>query len=106
HVLLSDVTLRYDQAVGTIAAGGGIANVFGASLVVSHSTFTDNRATGATAGDAGAVLNDGGSALVVDHSTFTRNQATTSLGAGAGIQGISGGGAISSVGGSQATVSH
>src|SRR5207244_13269996 len=77
QVTLSDVSLRNNQVVGvgTIAAGGGIANVFSATLAVTHSTFTANRATGA-GGRAGAITNDGGSNLMVAHSTFTRNQAT------------------------------
>src|SRR5262245_57889571 len=108
RVVLSHVTLENNQAVGAIAQGGAIANVFGASLVVTDSTFTANRAAGTMFGSAGAILNEGGgSVLVLDHSTFTGNQATASLGAGALInQGNAVGGAVKSTAGGQATVLH
>src|SRR5262245_53449589 len=106
RVVLSHVTMANNQAVGAIAQGGAIANIFGASLVVTDSTFTANRAAGTMVGSAGAILNEGGgSVLVLDHSTFTGNQATASLGAGALInQGNAVGGAVKSTAGGQATV--
>src|SRR5262245_52155197 len=106
RVVLSHVTMANNQAVGAIAQGGAIANVFGASLVVTDSTFTANRAAGTLFGSAGAILNEGGrSVLVVDHSTFTGNQATASLGAGPVInQGNAVAGAVKSSAGGQATV--
>ena len=96
RVVLSHVTMANNQAVGAIAQGGAIANVFGATLEVTHSTFTDNRAAGTMFGSAGAIANEGGgSVLVLDHSTFTGNQATASLGAGPVInQGNAVGGAV------------
>jgi hypothetical protein len=107
RVILSHVTLANNQAVGPIAQGGAIANFSGATLVVTHSTFTENRAAGTSYGSAGAIVSDGGSVLVLDHSTFTGNQATASLGAGpVVIQGNAVGGAVKSAGGSQATVLH
>jgi hypothetical protein len=39
-----------NQAVGPIALGGAIANVFGATLEVTDSTFTANRAAGTMSG--------------------------------------------------------
>src|SRR5262249_5852357 len=39
RVTLSHVTLANNQAVGPRAVGGAIANVFGATLVVTDSTF-------------------------------------------------------------------
>src|SRR5262249_17345221 len=92
-----------DPGLG-LAAGGAVANVAGATLEVTDSTFTDNRAT-RTAGGSGAAVNDG-STLVLDHSTFTGNQAITSLGSGPGIQGNALGGAVLNTGGSHATLSH
>jgi hypothetical protein len=108
RVVLSDVTMANNQAVGAIALGGAIANVFGASLVVTDGTFTANRAAGTIFGSAGAILNEGGgSVLVLDHSTFTGNQATASLGAGPLInQGNAVGGAVKNTAGGQATVLH
>src|SRR6266851_6628895 len=87
NVTVSDVLVWSNQAVGNLAGGGGVANVSGATLAVTHSTFTDNRSAGRSIGDGGAVFNDDGSALVVDHSTFTHNRASASLGAGPG-QGV------------------
>jgi hypothetical protein len=108
RVILSHVNMDNNQAVGDIAQGGAIANVFGASLVVTDSTFTANRAAGTMVGSGGAILNEGvGSVLVLDHSTFTGNQATASLGAGPVInQGNAVGGAVKNAAGGQATVSH
>src|SRR5262245_37818493 len=107
RVTLSRVTMDNNQAVGPIAQGGAIASFSGATLVVTDSTFTENRAAGASFGSAGAIVSDGGSVLVLDHCTFTGNQATTSLGAGAGfLQGNAVDGAVKSAGGSQATVVH
>src|SRR5262245_14234972 len=108
RVVLSDVAMANNQAVGFISQVGAIANIFGASLVVTDSTFTANRAVGTMFGSAGAILNEGvGSVLVLDHSTFTGNQATASLGAGALInQGNAVGGAVKNSAGGQATVLH
>ena len=108
RVVLFHVTMANNQAVGAIAQGGAVANVFGASLVVTDSTFTENRAAGTMFGSAGALLNEGGgSVLVLDHSTFTGNQATASLGAGPVInQGNAVGGAVKNSAGGQATVLH
>ncbi len=105
RVFLSHVTLANNQAVGPIASGGAIANVFGATLVVTDSTFTENRAAGTSVSTGGAIANQGGSTLVLDRGTFTGNQATTALGNSPGL-GNSVGGAINSGGGSQATVLH
>lgn len=107
RVILSNVTMDNNRAVGPIAQGGAIASFSGATLEVTHSTFTENRATGTSFGSAGAIVSDGGSVLVLDHSSFTGNQATTSLGAGpVFFQGNAVGGAVKSAGGSQATVLH
>jgi hypothetical protein len=107
RVILTQVTMDNNQAVGPIALGGAVANVFGATLEVTECTFTENRAAGTIHGSAGAIGNDAGSVLVLDHSTFTGNQATTSLGAGpVVIQGNAVGGAVKNTGGSRATVLH
>ena len=108
RVALSHVSMDNNQAVGAIAQGGAIANIFGASLVVTDSTFTANRAAGTMFGSGGAIVNEGvGSVLVLEHSTFTGNQATASLGAGPLVnQGNAVGGAVKSSAGGQATVSH
>ena len=102
---LSYVTLVNNQATapaaGTNVGGGGIANVFGATLTVEHCSFADNRSIGPSAGVCdsygGGIYNDAGSNLTVTYSTFTGNQATNGFYLG------SEGGANAS--GSQATVS-
>ena len=104
-VTLDHVSLVNNQAnavalAGVNAGGGGIANVFGATLTVAHSSFTGNQALGGT-GDSygGAIFNDAGSTLTVKGCTFTGNQATEGAYLG------SFGGAIANTGGSQAMVS-
>src|SRR5262245_9998585 len=104
RVVLSHVTVANNQAVGPIAHGGAIANVFGGTLVVTDGTFTDNRAAGTADSRGGAIANTAGT-LMLDRATFTGNQATTALGSGPGA-GNSVGGAIGNAGGSQATVLH
>lgn len=107
RVTLSHVTMDNNLTVGPIAQGGAIASFSGATLVVTDSTFTENRAAGALFGSAGAIVSDGGSVLVLDRCTFTGNEATTSLGAGpVFFQGNAVAGAVKSAGGSQATVLH
>ena len=107
RVVVSHVTMDNNQAVGPIVQGGAIATLAGATLVVTDSTFTENRAAGTLHGSGGAIGCDGGSVLVLDHSTFTGNQATAVLGAGPVLlHGNAVGGAVKITGGSQATVSH
>ena len=107
RVVVSHVTMDNNQAVGPVAQGGAIATFAGATLVVTDSTFTENRAAGTLHGSGGAIGSDGGSVLVLDRSTFTGNQATASLGAGPVlIHGNAVGGAVKITGGSQGTVSH
>ena len=95
-VILSHVTMDNNQAVGTIAQGGGHCECLRRNLEVTDSTFTENRAAGTMFGSAGAILNEGvGSVLVLDDSTFAGNQATASLGGGLIInQGNAVGGAV------------
>src|SRR5262249_27691615 len=57
RVILSHVTLANNQAVGSLAQGGAIANVFGATLVVTDSTFTENRAASTSVSNGGAIAN-------------------------------------------------
>jgi hypothetical protein len=106
HVVISHVTLAANQAVGHIAQGGAIANVFGATLVVTDCTFAGNRADGSAGSRGGAISNEAGSTLVLERGTFTGNQATTALGTSPGIPGTGLAGAIGNAAGSQATVSY
>ena len=93
--------------LSSIAEGGAVANLSGATLEVAHGTFTNNKSIGAFQGRGGALANDLGSTLVLDHSTFSGNEATTLLGAGLlPIQGNALGGALINVSGSRATVAH
>src|SRR5262245_57574594 len=73
----TDVTLaRLTVAHGLAVQGAGVDHA-GGSLAVSDCVFFDNRAVGATGGDAlgGGIFNEAGSTLTVDHTTFTGNQA-------------------------------
>jgi hypothetical protein len=107
RVVVSHVTMDNNQAVGPVAQGGAIATFAGATLVVTDSTFTQNRAAGTLHGSGGAIGCDGGSVLLLDHSTFTGNQATAVLGAGPVlIHGNAVGGAVKITGGSQGRLSH
>ncbi len=93
--------------LSSIAEGGAVANLSGATLEVAHGTFTNNKSIGAFQGRGGALANDLGSTLVLDHSTFAGNEATTLLGAGLlPVQGNALGGALINLSGSRATVSH
>ena len=105
NLIVSHVTLADNQVVGLNGGGGAIANVFGATLTVDHSTFIGNESVGTREAAGGAIANDAGSSLTVAHSTFTGNQAT-GADASAGNGGGAFGGAISNRGGSQATVLH
>ena len=105
NLIASHVTLADNQVVGLNGGGGAIANVFGATLTVDHSTFTGNESVGSREAAGGAIANDAGSALSVAHSTFTDNHAI-GADASAGNGGGAFGGAISNRGGSQATVLH
>ena len=78
---LSHVTMDNNQAVGTIAQGGAIANVFGANLEVTDSTFTENRAAGTMFGSAGAILPRGRIGSSARRQHFRGQPATASLGA-------------------------
>jgi hypothetical protein len=91
---LARVAVNNNQAVGAnIGGGGGVANVFGASLTIEQSAFADNVAAGTSVDSpGGGIFSDAASALTVRQSTFTGNRALD-------------GGAISVWGGSSAAVS-
>ena len=55
HLIVSHVTLADNQVVGFNGGGGAIANVFGATLTVDHSTFTGNEAVGTREAAGGAI---------------------------------------------------
>jgi hypothetical protein len=94
HLTLSGVNVANNQASGFIAAGGGIANIHGATLSASSGTITANKVTGTSIDSpGGAIFADAGSSLAVDHCSFSGNQAID-------------GGAIAAWGGSNATVSQ
>ena len=80
RVTLCHVRLADNQVVaaapGTTAGGGGIANVFGATLTVKNCTFTSNHSIGASANDdsyGGGIFSDAFSKLTITYSTFTDN---------------------------------
>jgi hypothetical protein len=75
-------------------------------LEMSHSAFTDNRATATIRGGAGGAIANDASTVVLDRSTFTDNEATTSLDSIPGIQGNALSSTTYNAGGAQATVSH
>src|SRR5207248_1465207 len=106
NLIVFHVTLSDNQVVGFNSAGGAIANVFGATLTVDHSTFTDNVAHGGKGANGGpaqngrnggnggggaiANLNDSflvaaaGSTLIIEHTAFTSNRCIGGAGGGGG----------------------
>ncbi|OAN47222.1 hypothetical protein A6A03_00300 [Chloroflexus islandicus] len=80
-LLVSDSAFSGNSAVN---GGGGIANYGGATLSVANTTFSANTASGASGG--GGIWNNG--TLTVNNSTFSGNSATN----GGGIR-INGGSA-------------
>jgi hypothetical protein len=105
NLTLDRVTMMSNQAVGTgaeVAAGGAVANVFGAHLTVTRSAFMGNIASAAVASSGGAITNDGGSSALVDHSTFAGNQAL--VGTFGSTTADIGGGALADYGGSTMAV--
>src|SRR5262249_42915256 len=92
RLTLSQVNWTDNQAAGVLAAGGGVASVFGATLAVDASTFTGNRVAGTSVDSpGGAIFTDAGSTLTVSRSLFTGNRAID-------------GGAVAVWGGSSASV--
>ena len=112
-MMVNNVTLTNNRALGGGGGdgsvntgggmGGGIMNVFGASITIDDSTFTGNQAVGgnhntpaagvpgalAGAGQGGGLLNSGATATVID-STFTSNKAeggTNDMGPGSAAAG-------------------
>lgn len=73
----SGVTLNLNYLTIANSADSGIYN-HGGIVTVSHSTFSDNRASG---GGGGGIYNNNGT-LIVSHSTFVRNRTD---GGGGGI---------------------
>src|SRR5262249_50820219 len=77
---VSGSTFDGNQATGGdggVGAGGGISNIFSATLTVSNSTFTNNLAIDGQGflGTGGAIANGFGSSLTLSNSTFTSNEA-------------------------------
>src|SRR5262249_13833371 len=77
---VSGSTFDGNQATGGdggVGAGGGISNIFSATLTVSNSTFTNNLAIDGQGflGTGGAIANGFGSSLTLSNSTFTHNHA-------------------------------
>ena len=92
NLTLSNVVLAHNQATGEIGGGGGVASISGATLRVVDSLVTDNRVSGTSVDSPGGGILSNGSTLTVLRSAFTDNQAID-------------GGAISVLGGSQASIS-
>ena len=87
---------------GALGAGAAVGSVFGSSLDIEQSTFTDNVAFGFGLGVGGAILNDAASSMTVRNSVFANNDTQTTLGGDPEnlFVGVSGGGAIMTAGGS------
>jgi hypothetical protein len=96
------------QSVGSLAAGGAVAEVLGASAVVNGGSFTGNSAVGLLLGLGGAVAADSGSSLSVNGACFTSNLAADVLGPDPSnpFQGTGAGGAVVAGAGVQATLSN
>jgi hypothetical protein len=87
------------QSTGGYAGGGAIANVGGAHLTASLTSFLGNTANGSSDnyGNGGAVYDDQAAVVAIDHSTFLSNLASG---------GQTNGGAIGHYTGSQLTLDH
>ncbi len=106
---IAQVTFSNNQATGdgdpaAIAGGGAIANVFGARLTITGSTFTGNQSASPTRSAGGAILNDAGSTITIEESTFTGNITSGRLDP-KGFLGAAGG-ALANLGESTAVISH
>jgi hypothetical protein len=110
NLTLSHVTMANNEAFaslesGGVATAGAIDSFLGGSLVIEHSKFYDNSATGALLSAGGAILVEG--SLTVSHSKFRNNQATTFMADGSllpDFQGAAVGGAISAGSGSDVRI--
>lgn len=108
---ITDVTLTNNRAIGDVTAqpragGGAIANIFGATLHVADSTFTDNESFAQRRSVGGAILNDAQSTLTIIGSTFMGN-VSTGLFDPSHLQDFGGeGGALANLGESSAFVSE
>lgn len=105
---VSQVSFSNNRALAdshTVAGGGAIANVFGATLTVTESTFADNQSSAPNRSDGGAILNDVGSTLTVTGSSFAANQSAGLLLSQQSFFGGDGG-AIANEGGSTAAIAQ
>jgi hypothetical protein len=81
NLTISGVTFTGNQVSGFIGEGGGIGNILGATLTVTHSTFSGNEAFGTLLVGGGAIANLGDSQATVAHTTFADNLAQGANGA-------------------------
>src|SRR5262245_17341551 len=81
---LTQVAVANNNAHGdgnpvAVAGGGGIANIFGATLTLSRCVFAGNQCSAPRLVAGGAILNDAGSTMTVSENTFTGNTATGAI---------------------------
>ncbi len=106
NVTLNNVHVTGNSTQNAVGGGAGVANGFGASLTVNHSTFSDNQAFGLVIGAGGAISADVNSTLTVSESTFSGNRAIAATGFNPEVtfSGLGAGGAIWGGNGSTATI--
>ncbi len=109
-VTIKDGNFTGNVASGLAAVGGAVGSIFGGTLSVTGTAFSDNAAEGVAFGGGGAIGQDVGSTLTVNGAAFTGNRASAVVGAdptGANpLQGFAAGGAVVSGGGSTAAVKN
>lgn len=105
---VSNVLVTNNSAIGVVAVGGGITNLFGGRLTVMNSEFTNNRVSGFFFAAGGAILNDAGSSAKISHSEFTGNVSAALFGGDESeiFQGVGVAGSFANAGGSDATILH
>jgi hypothetical protein len=95
-----------NQAVGTVAGGGAIAEALGSTATVDNCTFSQNTTTGLILSLGGALASDAEATLRVNQSRFINNTCSELAGTSATnpFQGFAEGGAMAAGGGTQTTV--
>ena len=96
NVTLNRVLVTGNSTQNAVGTGAGVANAFGANMVVNDSTFSDNQAFGLLIGAGGAISGVGQSSITVNDSLFSGNIAVAASGLNPDVtySGLAAGGAI------------
>ncbi len=109
-VSLSYAVLANNQAVGSTAGGGAVANL-GGYFTADHTDFLGNASHNAVGqiAFAGAVYNDQGASVEIGHGTFSGNMAVGGNAPGGAVGAVGGnahGGAVGGFDGSKVTLAY